>query len=283
LTLFEVILQGILQGFTEFLPVSSSGHLSLFQYFFGLSGEEALSFSIVLHLGTLFAVFIAFGGEIIRMIKDFFGIVADIFTGKFKPSFYDEGKKAVLMTFVALLPLVLIVFIKDAVSAFSTDEDIVVEGICFIITGIMIFFASKRKRNDRTAKNMTVRDSLIIGAAQTVAVMPGISRSGATVSTGLMLGFEREFCISFSFILGIPAILGSAVLEIPDAVASGDILPFRLLAVGFLTSAFFGFLSIKLVKWLITTNRYVYFSYYTVALGVFAVIFGIINKINVGV
>jgi undecaprenyl-diphosphatase len=278
-----VILQGIIQGFTEFLPISSSGHLSLFQYFFGLSGEESLSFSIVLHLGTLFAVFIAFGSEIARMIKSFLGIIADIFTGKFKPSMYDEGKRTVLMTVLALLPLLLIVFLKDAVSAFSADDDIIVEGICFIITGVMIYVASKVKKGNRTARNMTAKDSLLIGTAQTVAVLPGISRSGATFSMGLMLGFEREFCISFSFILGIPAILGSAVLEIPNAVVSGNILPFGLLATGFLTSALFGFLSIKLVKWLITTDRYVYFSYYTVALGAFAVISGIIKMNDMGV
>ncbi|MEM1485426.1 undecaprenyl-diphosphate phosphatase [Oscillospiraceae bacterium PP1C4] len=277
MTILEAFLQGVLQGFTEFLPVSSSGHLSLFQYFSGNSGDAGFLFSILLHLGTLIAVCIVFWNTLWGLFLEVFSLLGDLFAGRFKASRMSAQRRMLLYLILSLLPLFAMVLFKDKIAAFSTDNDITVEGFCFLITGTLLLFASKHDRGRKKAATMTAKDAIVIGAAQVVATMPGISRSGSTIGTGMLLGLERSYAVSYSFILGIPAVLGAIVLEVGDAVNEGISLPLPILVTGLLTSVVFGILSIKLVQWVVKGNKLKYFGYYTLALGVLVIVIGTID------
>lgn len=278
MTVLEAFLQGLLQGFTEFLPVSSSGHLSLFQYFTGNSGDSGFLFSILLHAGTLIAVCIVFWRTIWELILEAFSLIGDLFRGRFKMRDMSVQRRMLLFLILSLLPLGLIVFLKDRISMFSTDNDISVEGFCFLITGTLLLFAAGRDKGQKNAATMTGKDALAIGAAQVVATMPGISRSGSTISTAMLLGLERSYAVSYSFILGIPAVLGAIVLEVKDAVAQGATLPLPIVLTGLLSAVVFGILSIKLVQWVVKGNKLKYFGYYTLTLGVLVILIGIVDN-----
>lgn len=272
----NAIIQGIIQGLTEFLPVSSSGHLSIIQYFTGQNSDAGAMFSIALHLGTLIAVICAFHKTIFKLIAEFIIMVVDLFTGKFSTKHLSPYRRMVLMLIVSLLPLVLVVFLKDFYESFSTDNDIIMEGIFLMITGILLFISSKCVTGHKKAANMTAKDALIIGTAQAIAPLPGISRSGSTISAGLLCGLEKEFAVSFSFIMGIPAVLGAVVLEIPD-MATSTAIPLPVMLTGIIVSAIFGLLAIKLVKLLIKNNSFKYFSYYTLIVGAIVIVLGIVE------
>ena len=276
MTVLEAFLQGVLQGLTEFLPVSSSGHLSLFQYFTGNSGETGFLFSILLHAGTLVAVCIVFWNTIRDLILEAFSLIADLFTGKFNAKQMRPKRKMLLFLILSVLPLFLLVAFKDVISAFSEDNDIVVEGFCFLITGTLLMFAYGADKGHKKANTMTHRDALAVGGAQLFATMPGISRSGSTITVGLLCGFDRAYAVAYSFILGIPAVLGAIVLEAKDAIEANSIgLPLSVMIVGFISSVLFGVLSIKLVQWIVKGNKLNYFGWYTLALGIATIGIGV--------
>ena len=219
MTILDAVLQGILQGLTEFLPVSSSGHLSLYQYFTGNSGETAFLLSILLHAGTLVAVCVCFYKEILRLIYEFLCIIQDIFHRRGpagKPHRMPPERRTVIMLILSTLPLAFMLLLKDRVEQFSTDNNITVEGFCFLLTAILLFLGSGRSRGRKNGATITWQNALAVGAAQVAATMPGISRSGSTISTGLLCGFEREYAVSYSFIMGIPAVFGAIILELKD-------------------------------------------------------------------
>ncbi len=278
MTILQGALQGVIQGLTEFLPVSSDGHLALFQHFFGLNGENALFFTVMLHVGTLAAVFIAFHKTIGKMIGEGFRMIGDIFTGKFSYKNANEERKGVIMVLVTLIPLLGFYLVKDYFAMLSEDNDILVEGFCFLFTGTLLFLADRCVKGHKTAKDMTVREGLRIGFFQGFAALPGVSRSGSTISIGLLSGFSREFMVEFSFIMGIPAILGASLFELLDALKEGISFSVPLL-VGMLVSLLVGLGAIKLLSWLVKTNRFGIFAYYTLALGVLVLIIGIIEHI----
>lgn len=269
-----IIIQGIIQGLTEFLPVSSSGHLSVAQHFMNI-GDESLIISIVLHLGTLAAVFAAFWGTIWGMIKEFFLTIRDIFTGKFSWRNMNDNRRMMFMVIIATLVLVPVYFFKDFFTSVEGDGDIIFEGCAFVFTAILLFLSDACVKGYKTGKDMTVKDAITVGLFQCVALFPGVSRSGSTVTAGLFCGLTRETAVTYSFILGIPAILGGSVLEIKDAVSSGAQLDIVPLLIGFLTAAIVGFLSIKLVKLIIKHDKFKIFGIYTLILGLLCVGYGI--------
>ncbi len=278
MSILQGLLQGIIQGLTEFLPVSSSGHLTLFQHFFGLSGNDSLFFDLMLHLGTLAAVIAAFYEDLWDMLKEVGKMVKEIFTGKFTFKATNPSRKMLYMLVVATVPLVLVVPLRGLVSTISSDGDIIVEGICFLVTSLLLFGACKVKPGKAGIGKMKVKHAGIIGVMQGIATLPGISRSGSTISTGLILGFDREFMVKFSFLLGIPAILGGSVFEIGDAVKEKKEIPFLTLFVGMLAAAVVGYLAIFLIRWLLLSNKFIIFAWYTLALGVVVIAVGIIEK-----
>lgn len=276
MNIFEAIMQGIIQGLTEFLPVSSSGHLSLYQHFTGNSGEGALLFSAVLHLGTLVAVFTAFRKTIWELIKELGFMIKDIFTGKFKWKEMNSPRRAIIMMIISLLMLVPFYIFKDFFEGVSEDGDIIVEGICFLYTATILFLSDRCVKGNKKFGDITVKNAVTVGAFQGVALLPGVSRSGSTISGGLFCGFERETAVQYSFILGIPAILGGCLLQVKDAVdqKAMDIEPLNF-AVGFVISAIVGICAIKMVNWLVKSDKFKIFAVYTLILGVVVIGIGI--------
>ncbi|SDN38967.1 undecaprenyl-diphosphate phosphatase [Acetanaerobacterium elongatum] len=280
MTILNAILQGILQGITEFLPVSSDGHLSLYQHFTKTSGNGALMFTVMLHLGTLIAVFVAYHSLIWDLILEFFRMIGDIFTGKFSLRKLNPDRRMILMILVATLPLAAFYFVKDFFTSLAEDNDIVVEGVLFLFTGIMLFLADRCFKGDKTAKNMRYGDALLIGTFQGLAALPAVSRSGSTISIALLRGYSREYAVAFSFILGIPAILGANIFEFGDALSQSSNINWLPIIIGIICSAVVGFFAIKLLAWMVKSDKLSIFAYYTLALGVLVIIIGAIEHIT---
>lgn len=276
----SIIIQGIIQGLTEFLPVSSSGHLSVAQHFLGEQQETALLVSIVLHLGTLVAVFIAFGRDILGLIKEFFLTIGDIFTGKFKWSEMNDSRRMLFMVIIATILLIPAYFVKDFFTCMEGDSDIIFEGCAFLFTAMLLFMSDACVKGLKTGKDMNVRDAIAVGMFQCIALFPGVSRSGSTITSGLFCGLTRETAVKFSFILGIPAILGGSVMEIKDAVEGGTDFNLPLLAVGFAVSAAVGILAIKLVKLITKKNKFKIFGVYLLLLGILCVFAGVYENVT---
>ena len=280
MTVVEAILQGVIQGLTEFLPVSSSGHLSIFQYFTGLSGESGAFFSILLHLGTLFAVIIAFFSTIWDLVLEFFSMLGDLFRGRFRLKNMTSRRKMVVMLILSLVPLLFVVLLKDFYESFSTDNDIIVEGVCLLITGILLSLACRCPLKGKNASSMQYSDAVAMGIAQAIAPMPGISRSGSTIATGMLMGLGKKYAVTFSFIMGIPAVLGAVILEIPEVMATGLTLPLHIVLIGFFTSFIFGLLAIALVNRLVVSDKFKIFAYYTLIAGAIVVALGIYEQVS---
>lgn len=278
--IITVIIQGIVQGLTEFLPVSSSGHLSVLQHITGVNGEAGLILSMVLHLGTLAAVFIAFWGTIWSMIKEFFLTIRDIFTGRFSWKGMNGSRRMMFMVIIATVILVPFYLVEGFFTGRQGDGDIVFEGVAFLFTSLLLFLSDKFGHGTKTAEQMTVKDAVTVGLFQVVALFPGVSRSGSTTAGGLLSGLEKQTAVTFAFILGIPAILGGSVLELKDALSSDVQLDWAMLGLGFVISAVVGILSIKLVSWLVKKDRYKIFGIYTAVLGAACVAAGLWEHIT---
>lgn len=269
----SIIIQGIIQGLTEFLPISSSGHLSVAQHILGVE-ESTLIISIVLHLGTLVAVFIAFWRDILGLIKEFFLTIGDIFTGKFSWSKMNDSRRMLFMVIIATLLLVPAYLVKDFFTCMEGDGDIIFEGCAFMFTAMLLFLSDACVKGLKTGKDMKIRDAVTVGLFQCAALFPGVSRSGSTITAGLFCGLTRETAVKFSFILGIPAILGGSVLELKDAFESGVEFDVPMLAIGFIVSAVVGILAIKLVRLVTKKNKFKYFGIYLLILGLACVFAG---------
>ncbi len=282
MTIIDGILQGLIQGLTEFLPISSSGHLSLYQHFTNNHGEGAFSFTLVLHLGTLLAVCIVFYRDIIELIKEFFLSVRDIFGRKFSYKNASPYRRMLVMLIITVVMLGFALPLKDTIEGFAEDSDILIEGVCFLITSALLFFgaaAAASGKNKKTAAEATLFDAVKVGFAQMLAMLPGVSRSGSTTSTGLMCGFDREFAVKFSFLMGIPAILGGVLLDVFDMAKSGYTFELLPTAVGFVVALISGILSIKLLQFILKKDKLKVFAFYTLAVGVISIAVGIYEHI----
>ena len=253
----------------EFLPVSSSGHLKLYQAITGQSVEEGTFLLVILHLGTLVAVCIAFWDTIWALIKEFFVTVKDIFTGKFKWSQMNPDRRMLVMLFISLVLLVPFYLIKDIFENVSLP----ILGICFLFTSAELFFASRIRNTKKTAGDITVKDAVVIGLFQCAALFPGVSRSGSTISGGLFSGLEKETAVRYSFVLGIPAILGGCLVELKDLLEGTIEVNVGAAAIGFVVAAIVGVLAIKLVQWLIRSDNFIVFSIYTFLVGIGTLIY----------
>ena len=275
MSILLALLYGIIQGITEFLPVSSSGHLAIAQNIFNMENVEAsyFSFDILLHLATLVAVFIVFYKDIFSLIPAFFTMLGKVFKGKFKLSEYTDTERFVIYVIIATLPLALIVPFKDYIDLIGNHTKIV--GIILLFNSVMLFVSDKLTKSNVTLENAKPRNALLVGLCQMLAVLPGLSRSGSTITGGLLQGFDRSFAVKFSFILSIPAILGANLLSVTDAFAnpipSSDIPAY---IVGFVAAALTGIAAMKLLMYISKKNNFRIFSYYCFAAGLVAIIFG---------
>lgn len=259
MTIFDAIIQAIIQGLTEFLPVSSSGHLKLYQEITGQSVEEGTFLLVILHLGTLVAVCIAFWDTIKALFFEFFSMMKDIFTGRFKWSQMNPERRMLVMLVISLVLLVPFYLIKDVFE----NVKLPVLALCFLFTSVELFFASRIRNTKKTAGDIKVKDAVVIGLFQCAALFPGVSRSGSTISGGLFSGLEKETAVRYSFVLGIPAILGGCLTELLDLMQGEITVNIPAAAIGFVVAAVVGVLAINLVKWLIRSDNFIVFSIYT--------------------
>ncbi len=245
--MLKYIVLGFIQGVTEFLPVSSSGHLLVLEKLFGLS-DKGLEISIVLHLATLFSVLVFFYKDILELLKD---------------------KKVIGYVFlVTVITGVIGVLGKDFFeSLFSSTKAV---GVAWIFTGILLLLTKKFSKADK--KNVTFVDSVIVGFTQAVAIIPGVSRAGMTISTLLFRKIEQQKAFSFSFIISIPVILGAVVLEVRKI---GSVLKFDSvnLLVGFLTSFFVGLFALWILKAIMNKAKFYCFGYYCFFIAILTLIF----------
>ena len=272
------ILMGIIQGVAEFLPISSSGHLALFQTFFGMENmeEKYMFFTVLLHFGTLISVCMVYWRDIVDMIREFFLGIAALAGRKDTGVAPPPARRMVMLIIIATVPLFVMVFLRDAVNQLFSNSIMV--SCALLATGFILFFSDRMARGHKTAKNATVADALIVGCGQALAVIPGLSRSGTTISVGMMRGFDRAFAVRFSFLMSLPAVLGANVLEIKDALASNfpiEELPMYL--VGVAVSAVVGYFAIRLVKSLSDKGKFGKFAYYCWAVGLGSLVAGVVK------
>ena len=272
MSLLMSIFLGIVQGVAEFLPISSSGHLAIFQNFFKMENieESHMFFDVLLHLGTLVSVFIVYRQDIV----DMFRAVVDMFRKDLhkseNPPPEEKGRLAI-MIIVATLPLVLILPVKGYIEQLSGNSTFI--GISLLITGCILFISDKLAHGRKTEKSMTIVDALIVGVTQAIATVPGLSRSGLTITAGMCSGFTRQFAVRFSFLMSIPAILGANLISLVSALQGGvdwSYMPVYL--VGVVVAAVVGYFAIRLVKILVTSDKFGKFSYYCWAVGILTII-----------
>ena len=285
LSIIKAIILGAVQGITEFLPISSSGHLSLFQHFLGVGGEGSLLFSVLLHLGTLIAVFIVFHKTIFELVTDAFDLIKDIFTGKFKFNKLEGKKKMLVMFFFSCIPLLLLLIpvgndmkLMDYLGSFAEDDSILLEGICFLVTGVLLLTSTVISKKKTLTGDVNTPQAFAIGLAQAFAAgFPGISRSGSTISTGMICGVSKSNMVEYSFILGIPAILVANIVEFKDAIDVGAEIEILPTLIGVVVAAVVGVLCIKLLQWILKKDAWKYFGYYCLALGVITIVCSILG------
>ena len=270
------IAMGFLQGVAEFLPISRSGHLTLFQYFFSpeqYPEELDMLFTVLLHFGTLISVCVYYWRDIIDMIREFFLGISDLFSRRGSHEGRPpEARRLVLMIIVGTLPLFAVLLVKDTVDAAFSNVTFV--SAALIATGFLLFCSDRMAKGRKTARTATILDALLVGCAQAVGTLPGISRAGSTISAGMLCGFDRTFAVRFSFLLSLPAVLGANILEIADAVQAGGVDMSRLpmYIVGMVVAGVVGYFAIRLVNLLANKGKFGAFAYYCWAVGIVSLV-----------
>lgn len=261
---FEAFILGIVQGLTEYLPVSSSGHLAIGAHLFGMSGEENLTFTVAVHVATVLST-------VVILWKEIVWIFADIFKWK-----WNEGMKYTVNILVSMIPVAIVgLLFKDKVEEIF-GSGLMVVGICLLVTAALLafsYFARPRQR-----ENISPLHAFIIGIAQALAVLPGLSRSGSTIATGLLLGNKKERLAQFSFLMVIPPILGEALLDVKDMAELGvsqamaGLSPVAL-AVGFIAAFVSGCLACQWMVNLVKKGKLIWFAVYCAVVGIATIIF----------
>lgn len=264
---WEALILGLIQGLTEFLPVSSSGHLEIGQVLLGTTGEENLTFAIVVHTATVLSTLVVLWKE-----------VAQLFRGTFTTMQWNKDKNYVVMILVSMIPVFIVgMFFKEQVENFF-GSGLLLVGICLCVTAVLLYLSewlSKRKAGE--GHEVGYKDAIIIGLAQAVAVLPGLSRSGTTIATGLLCGVKKESVTQFSFLMVLIPILGEAFLEVLD-ILQGEVtstLGILPMIVGFLSAFLSGCLACKFMINIVRRQKLIYFAIYCLCAGIFAIVYGL--------
>lgn len=277
MTFLSSFLLGLVQGIAEFLPISSSGHLAIAQNLLGMSdaGTVPEFFDVLLHLGTLVAVFVAYWADIKDMVLEFFRGAGDLIHHS-TPNPVPPARRLILLIILGTLPLFVVLPVKDAVQSLSNS--MVFIGAALIVTGVLLFVSERVKKGRKNERTATWLDVLIVGLGQAIATMPGISRSGMTITTGCFVGFERKFAVRFSFLLSIPAVLGANILSLADAAKAGiNWAEVPVYLVGVVTAAVVGYLCIRLLRFIADRGKFGAFAYYCWAVGVLTLVLNVIK------
>ena len=277
MSILEAIILGLVQGIAEFLPISSSGHLAILQNLFNMSDIEGghMLFDVLLHFGTLVAICFMYWPD----IKSMFTQTLDLFTGR-NPAPAGQRRqypaaRMFMLIIAATLPLVLILPVHKYIGLLSNSTIFV--GGALILTGCMLFVSDKMARGTKTEKTMLFKDALIIGLCQCVATLPGLSRSGTTITAGIATGHDRSYAVKFSLLMSIPAVLGATLLELVDAIKAGvdaSLIPAYLF--GMIAAMVSGVLAIGLLRMIAKKTRFGGFAYYCWVVGVLTIILSLI-------
>lgn len=264
----QALILGLIQGLTEYLPVSSSGHLTIGQELLGITSDDNLTFDVAVHVATVLSTLVILWKEVVWLLA-----------GILKLKWNDEMRYAVNII-VSMIPVGIVgVFFKDYIEEIF-GSGLLIVGICLLITASLLAFSYYYKPNQKAGISM--KDAFIIGIAQAVAVMPGLSRSGSTIATGLILGNDKAKLAQFSFLMVIPPILGEALLDVLKAMkhgteaVAGDI-SMTALAVGFLAAFISGCAACQWMVNIVKKGKLIYFAYYCVIIGVLAIVSSIIK------
>ena len=305
MNILEAIILGIVQGLTEFLPVSSSGHLTIFQHIMGVDMEGNLFFNVMLHVGTLVSVCVVYHKLILRLIKAFIDLVKDIFTGNFRWSKMNGDENLLVMLVIGLVPLFLLFVPIPGAGGLSAKNlaeiwqgntgFFIITGFALLATSLLLWVGVKAMENTaakyaaRTAsetpgrRRMKTVDAVLIGVTQCMAaVFPGLSRSGSTLAMGELRGLNKQVALDYAFVLGIPSILAASLLEGVEAFqAQGtqDTLKISTVAMlaGMIAAMVVGFFAIMLFKWMLEKDRTSIFIAYTAIVGVAVIVISIIE------
>lgn len=260
----EALILGVIQGLTEFLPVSSSGHLEIGQALLGTSGEENLPFAILVHTATVLSTLVVFYRE-----------VAQLFRGTFTTLRWNAEKDYVAKILVSMIPVFIIgMFFKDEVEAFFGNGLLLV-GICLLITAVLLALSEwLQKKRQGTGHEVGYKDAIIIGIAQACAVLPGLSRSGSTIATGLLCGVKKESVAQFSFLMVLIPILGEALLDLVDVIQGETSTGLELLPaiVGFVAAFVTGCFACRFMVEIVRRQRLTWFAVYCAIVGSVAII-----------
>lgn len=259
--MIKAVILGFVQAITEFLPVSSSRHLRITEYFLNFHAENILSFEVALHFGTFLATCLIFRKDIINAIVGFFSGLKDVKTA----SQNSEGFRISLMVIIASIPVAIVGLLLEK---YLSNLDIQRIGLNLIITGSVLLLTRKLDKNTysndlKDVFTMTYRNAFIIGLAQSIAIFPGISRSGMTISAALFLGLNRDLAGKFSFLISLPAIFGALLLSIKD-IADFNI---TYALVGFFTAFVFGIIALKFLLSFLKKGKLFYFGFYCLIAG----------------
>lgn len=258
----EAIILGIIQGLTEFLPVSSSGHIELAKAMFGTQENDSMTMTVVLHFATALSTCFVFRKDLIEIFK---GLL------KFKNNTEFQFSFKIILS---MIPAAVVgVLYDDIIETFFAGKILLV-GIFLILTGLILFVADKAKT---TAKNVSFTQSIIIGISQAIAILPGISRSGATISTSVLLGIDREKAARFSFLMVIPLIFGKIAKDVLSDKFNLESSELMFLAVGFIFAFFTGLVACKLMIKIVKNSKLFYFSFYCFIVGVIAIIYTLLQ------
>lgn len=291
MSVLKALLMGLIQGLTEFLPVSSSGHLGLINGLFD-TGENSILFDVLLHFATLISITAVFYKDVFKLAIEFGGMVRDLFlniasfgrslSGGSSPEYVrvisNAYRRFVLLIIVSTVPTgILGVLLKNIVEFSSSN--LLITGICLICTGLILALSDFLPEGTKKLKELNFADAFAVGSAQGVATLPGLSRSGLTIVAGILCGMDRKFAAKYSFIMSIPAVLGALILELFDlggeSVTAGDVGCYIL---GMIVAAAVGYIGLKFIMNIIVSRYFKYFAYYCGLIGLISIIVFFVKK-----
>ena len=291
MTIVQAIILGVIQGLTEFLPVSSSGHLAIMKNILRMDLETGALYDVLLHVATLVAICIVMRKDIAKLILEFISIVRDVFTNflifidrithkddqyyiKIMSSAY---RRFVVLIIVSSIPTAIIGFLLNDIIE-TVENELLVPGICLIATAVIILLSDFLADGTKKPKDATVYDAFAIGTAQGIATLPGLSRSGTTITACILCGFDRKFAVKYSFIMSMPAIFGALILKLSkissETVTGGDI---AVYIVGMVIAAVVGYFALIFTTKLVQKKSFKYFAFYCFGIGVVSIIAYIIS------
>ena len=280
MSIIQSIILGLVQGLSEFLPISSSGHLAVFQHFMGIREEDILTFTVMLHFGTLLSIFVAYWSDIVALVKELFLMIADICTGKGIQMNKNETRRLGVMIVIATIPAAVAgLLFEDFFNSLYSNMTFI--GIGLLLTGTLLFSAEKWGGGDKDVEKMSMKSAFFVGICQALAMCPGISRSGMTMVGGLASKYNRAHAVRFAFLISIPTVLGAFLLELPDAMeAIGQSSEAQMgagaLVIGVVVAAVSGYAAIKVMIRAVTNKKLIIFSIYTWMAGAALIIYSLV-------